>query len=288
MPELPEVEIIKKGLDDKIVGKTVSDIEIKVPKMFQGKKDDVVGAKITSIERRAKMLIINLSNKNSLLIHLKLTGQLVFDYKAGDKSKRVAGGHPSKDWVADLPNQFTHVIFKFSDGSVLYFNDLRKFGYVKVYKTGEIDEQKVLRELGPEPFSKEFSVDYLMRIFAKRPRVKIKQVLMDQTVISGVGNIYSDEALFCARISPLRLAKDVEKTELIKLVSCVREILQKGLKYEGSSENTFVNVEGKQGEMQKHFQVYQQTGKPCPECGTKIERIKIGGRSSHFCSTCQK
>jgi len=288
MPELPEVEIIKKGLEQRIVGKKIADIEVKVTKMFQGKKEDVVGAKVISIERRAKMLVINLSNKNSLLIHLKLTGQLVFDHKAGDKSKRIAGGHPSKDWVADLPNKFTHITFKFSDGSILYFNDLRKFGYIKVYKTNEIDEQKVLKELGPEPMTPQLSPEYLMKIIARRPKIKIKQILMDQTIISGVGNIYSDEALFCARISPLRPAKDIKRTELTKLIACIREVLQKGLKYGGSSENTFVNVEGKQGEMQKHFNVYSKKGEPCSGCKGKIVRTTVGGRGTHYCPTCQK
>lgn len=293
MPELPEVEIIKQGLEEKIVGKTVSELEVMVPKMFQGAKNDVVGAKINSINRRAKMIVINLSNGSSLLIHLKLTGQLVFDPSASSGQAkghpgRVAGGHPSKDWVADLPSKFTHVIFKFTDGSVLHFNDLRKFGYVKVYKTSELESQKVLKELGPDPMTPELNPEYLMKIIARRPKMKIKQILMDQTVIAGVGNIYTDESLFCARISPLRLARDVRRTELEKIIACIRESLKKGLKYGGSSENTFVNVEGKQGEMQKHFNVYGKKGGNCPDCAGKIVRTVIGGRGTHYCPLCQK
>jgi len=288
LPELPEVEIIKRGLEQKIVGKTISNVEVRVSKMLQGAKSDVAGAKIISIERRAKMIVINLSNENSLLIHLKLTGQLIFDRIAGDKSQRVAGGHPSKDWVVDLPGRFTHLIFKFTDGSVLYFNDLRKFGYVKVYKTAELEGQKALKELGPDPFTEKLNPEYLMKVISRRPKIKIKQILMDQTVIAGVGNIYTDESLFCARISPLRLARDVSRTELVKLIVCIRESLKKGLKYGGSSENTFVDVEGKQGKMQKHFNVYGRKGEPCPVCGGKIVRTVVGGRGTHYCPKCQK
>ena len=190
--------------------------------------------------------------------------------------------------MADLPNQFTHVIFKFKDGSVLYFNDLRKFGYVKVYKTEELPELKVLKELGPEPFGDKLTPEYLTKVAARRPRIKIKQLITDQTVVSGVGNIYADESLYCARISPLRLSKDVTRTEFAKIIECIKKIMRKAIEYGGSSENTFVNVEGGQGSMQNHFQVYRQTGKPCPGCGGAIKRVVLGGRGTHFCPVCQK
>ena len=288
MPELPEVEIIKNGLKDKIIGRTIKDVEVRVAKIFQGDAKLVSGAKIKSVERRAKMLIVGLSNGYSLLIHLKMTGQLVFDLKKGDKSKRVAGGHPSDDWVKDLPSKFTHVIFNFTDGSVLYFNDLRKFGYIKVYKTDELKKLKVLEDLGPEPFTADLTADYLLRAMARRPRLKIKQLLMDQTVISGVGNIYADEALFCAGISPLRLCRAVSKSELGKIIECIKKVLTLALKYRGSSENSYVDVEGRKGEMQKHFQVYQQTGKKCPRCAGVVKRTVVGGRGTHYCPGCQK
>lgn len=291
MPELPEVEIIKHGLQERIVGKKIVEVDVRVAKIFQGQKGDIIGAKVAKIERRAKMLIIELSNGKSMLVHLKMTGQLVYQGKGqSEKGKvdEVRGGHPQKGYLGKLPNQFTHVIFKFSDGSVLYFNDLRKFGYIKVYDTKEIDDLKVLKELGPEPFDKGLTPEYLMKICAKRPRVKIKQILMDQTVISGVGNIYADESLFCARVLPLRVAKDIKRSELEKIIGCIKKVLRKGLEYGGSSENTFVNVEGKQGQMQNHFQVYRQTGKPCPVCGGKITRTVVGGRSTHYCPVCQQ
>jgi len=296
MPELPEVEIIKRGLSEKIIGKGIADVDVRVVKMFQGKKEDIVGAKISKIKRRAKMLLIGLSNDKTMLIHLKMTGQLVYrqvkseklKVKSGGQNTEFRGGHPQKGYLGKLPNKFTHVIFTFKDGGVLYFNDLRKFGYIKVYDADEIEDLKVLKELGPEPFTEELTVEYLMRICAKRPRVKIKQILMDQTVISGIGNIYADESLFCAGISPLRLSKDVKRSEFKKIIECVKKVLKKGLKYGGSSENTFVNVGGEQGQMQNHFQVYRQTGKPCPKCGGKIVRIVITGRGTHYCPKCQQ
>lgn len=288
MPELPEVETVKRGLEAKILGREISDIEVRAKKLFQGEQKDVIGTKVETIFRHAKMIEVDLSNGKALLIHLKMTGQLVFDEKAGDKTKRVAGGHPSKDWVADLPNKFTHVIFRFKDGSVLYFNDLRKFGYIKVYDQEDLKKTKELKDLGPDPFTKELNEEYLMRIFSRRPKIKIKQIVMDQTVISGVGNIYADESLFCAGISPLRLVKDIQRSEITKLIECIRKVLKLGLEHGGSSENTYVNIEGKKGQMQNYFKIYRKTGEACPRgCGI-VKRVVVGGRGTHFCPDCQK
>lgn len=287
MPELPEVEIIKRGLEQKVIGRTIAKIDVRAKKLFQGDPASVIGSKIISLERKAKMIVVNLDNDYSLLIHLKMTGQLVFDEKDCDLKTRVAGGHPSKDLRACLPNQFTHVIFKFKDGSILYFNDLRKFGYIKLYKTKEIPKLKVLIELGPDPFKKELSAEYLMSKIVRRPKIKIKQLIMDQTMIAGIGNIYADESLFCARISPLRLAKNVKRTELIKWINCARKVLELSIKHGGSSENTYVDIEGKKGQMQNFFKVYRQTGLPCPVCGGKITRTVVGGRGTHYCPACQ-
>jgi len=287
MPELPEVEIIKRGLEQKVIGRTIADIEVRAKKLFQGEVSLVYGSKVVSLERKAKMIIINLDNNYSLLLHLKMTGQLIFDERPCDLKTRVAGGHPSKDLRACLPNQFTHVIFRFKGGGILFFNDMRKFGYIKLYKTVEIPDLKVIADLGPDPFDKALTPEYLMSKIVRRPKIKIKQLIMDQTVIAGVGNIYADESLFCARISPLRIAKDVKRTELVKWIDCVREVLNFSLTHGGSSENTYVNVECKKGEMQNFFKVYRQTGAPCPVCGSKIIRTVVGGRGTHYCNACQ-
>jgi len=287
MPELPEVEIITRGLRKRIIGRKIESVDIRLKKIFHGLPKIIEGTTIKSVERRAKMIVISFDNNHSLLVHLKMTGQLVFDESKGDKTHRTAGGHPSDDWVADLPNKFTHVIFHFSDGAVLYFNDQRQFGYIKLLPSDDVEKVKSILELGPEPFSDELTPEYLMSIFAKRPRIKIKQMLLDQRIMSGVGNIYADESLFCAEISPLRLAKDVQRTEIMKLIGCVKVSLEKGLKYGGSSENTFVNAEGKKGQMQNHFSVYRRTGEPCQKCKGRIVRVVVGGRGTHYCPACQ-
>lgn len=287
MPELPEVEIIRKGLASQIIGKEIAGIDVNLKKSLQGPSESLIGRKIISIDRRAKMLIFNLSDGISLLVHLKLTGQLVFDKKAGDKDGRVAGGHPSADWVGDLPSKFTHVVFNFSDGSVLYFNDLRQFGYIKIYQTEELKSLKVLNDLGYEPFDKEATPEYLMKIISRRPKAKIKQLILDQSVLAGVGNIYADEGLFCAGISPLRTAKELSRTELEQLISCIRKVMDKSFEFGGSSENTFVNAFGEKGEMQNHFNIYRKAGKICP-CGGKVKRTVVGGRGTYYCPSCQK
>lgn len=288
MPELPEVEIIKRGLEERIIGLEISDVEIRLPKIFHGDKNDIVGSKITKISRHAKMIEIDLSNGKALLIHLKMTGQLIFDRLQNDKTGRIAGGHPSVDWVAQLPNKFTHVIFRFCGGAVLYFNDLRRFGYIKVFNLDKIIDAKEIKDLGPDPFTKDLNEEYLMRIINRRGKIKIKQILMDQTVISGIGNIYADESLFCARISPLRPAGAVSRSELTKLIECIRKILTKSLENGGSSENTFVDVDGGRGQMQNHFKVYRQTGRICPRGCGKVIRCVVGGRGTHYCPVCQK
>ncbi len=288
MPELPEVEIVKRGLESKILGREIVEVEIRAKKLFSGEVSDVVGSKAKSISRHAKMIEVDLSNGKALLIHLKMTGQLIFDKKPGDKCERMAGGHPSNDWVADLPNKFTHVIFKFKDGSVLYFNDLRKFGYIKVFDQDKIKDTRELKGLGPDPFTKELTEEYLMSVISRRPKSKIKQILMDQTNIAGIGNIYADESLFCAGISPLRLAKDVKRVELTKLIDCIRKVLKMGLEYGGSSENTFVDIDGKTGQMQNHFKIYRKTGNQCPGGCGKVKRVVVGGRGTHYCPICQR
>lgn len=212
MPELPEVETIRKGLQKAIVGKTIAGVEIRVAKLFHGDKNEIIGKKIKDVDRRAKQIIIDVEGDNDLLIHLKMTGQLIFD----DGKNRVAGGHPSADWIADLPNSTTHIIFDFSDGSKLFFNDMRRFGWIKIFNSQEL-KGKLSDELGVEPFDKEFTVEKISAIIKSKPRWNIKKVLTDQTLISGIGNIYADEALYWAEILPTRLAKDISDDEIPKL-----------------------------------------------------------------------
>ena len=314
MPELPEVETIRIGLDQVILNKRIADFDGRDSKVVQFEKKSVLGAKIEKIERRAKMLVMELDNGKAILIHLKMTGQLIWEKSPGDKDfqlrkgrstrpegsplgltaeirqpSRISGGHPSPDWVAKLPNAYTRAVLHFDDGSVLFFNDLRRFGYMKLYDKKNIGEIKELAKLGPEPFSKEFTAEYLMRRAAKIPNRKIKQFITDQEIISGVGNIYVDEALFYAKISPLRPVKEIKLSEWKKISDSIIKALELGLKYGGSSEDTYVNAFGNQGEMSNHTKVYRHTGADCPDnCGGTIKRITVGGRGTHYCPACQK
>lgn len=297
MPELPEVETIRKGLQKAIVGKTIANVEVKVPKLFGGDTKDIIGKKVKYIRRRAKQIIIDLEGDEDLLIHLKMTGQLIFhgkDFDVSDlpKSSKLktnnytAGGHPSADWTAKLPNSTTHIIFDFSDDSKLFFNDLRKFGWIKVYNSKEL-KNKLTEELGVEPFDKEFTIEKLSEIIRSKLGWNIKKVLTDQTLISGIGNIYADEALFWAHIRPERKAGDITGKEILELHKSIIKALEIGLKYGGSSENTYVQIDGSRGKAQEHFQVYSREGKSC-SCGGKVKKIRLNGRGTHFCSTCQK
>jgi formamidopyrimidine-DNA glycosylase len=286
MPELPEVEIIRKGLEGSIVGKIIKGFEVNPPKTFSGKKSDLVGRKILSVKRRGKIIILSLSDAAKAIIHLKMTGQLIFDPSKQENiglKKRIAGGHPSRDWTAELPNKYTHAIFFFDDKSTLYFNDLRKFGYIKYYKKGTIPE---IEGMGVDALDKRFSADYLLEK-SQGKSIEIKKFIMDQRIVAGIGNIYSDEALFCAGILPSRRVNKISLEGFRGLVECIKKVLREGMKHGGSSYRNFVDSSGKMGKMQDYFNVYGRAGKSCPGCGKKIVKTKIGGRSSCFCPVCQ-
>lgn len=284
MPELPEVETIRLGLSKLIVGKTIKDIVIENPKSFIGEKESVVGSEIKDITRRAKVIVVKLSNDLNLMFHLKLTGQLI----VVDHNERFAGGHPSHDWHAKMPNSNTRLTFDFGDNTKLYFNDMRKFGWCKVLNNAEI-QAIFKKDYGYEPLDKEFTVEYLLSKAKRIPNRNAKQFLMDQTIAAGMGNIYTDEALFEARVSPLRKIKDITMPEWQKLIDSMKLVLNKGLKYGGTTDSDYVNADGKKGGMQDYLNVYHKTGSPCAGgCDGVVERIVVGGRGTHFCPKCQK
>lgn len=298
MPELPEVETIKLGLQNKIIGKQITDIEILVPKIFIGDQKEIIGKTVIGIWRRAKILGIDLSSNTRgpvssqprssspalvLLFHLKLTGQLVF--VKDDKNQTF--GHPIPFAGTMLPAKSTAVIFSFNDGSKLFYNDIRKFGWIKIINHKSLIVNRLFEKLGPEPLEKEFTNEIFAEIL-KKYKKPIKIVLMDQEAIAGVGNIYAAEALFIAKIDPRRPANGLEDTEADKLYKSLLKVLKMGIKYQGSSENAYVNVDGEKGSMQEHVNVYGKTGEYCPnKCGGKIKRIVIGGRGTYLCPSCQ-
>ncbi|MBI2038480.1 MAG: DNA-formamidopyrimidine glycosylase [Candidatus Nealsonbacteria bacterium] len=240
MPELPEVETIRRQLAKQIIGKKIK------------------GRIITGVRRRAKILILDFNDGTSFIFHLKLTGQLIF------------GGKPSSH---------TRKIFNFDDGSRLIFNDARKFGWWKKVR----DTKKIEKAFGPEALEINFKT--FQSLLAKRPNAKIKSLLMDQKFIAGIGNIYSDEILFASRINPLRCAKTLSKGDARKIFQNIQKILKAAIRQGGSSVKDYLDVYGQKGNYAKYHKIYQK--QKCLVCGGKIKRIKIGGRSAHFCPKCQ-
>ena len=288
MPELPEVETIRAGLAKLLPGRVVRDVWYDWDKSFPNAPSDVarflVGAKIEKVRRRAKVLIIELSGGWALIIHLKMTGQLVFV----GKNQRFGAGHPNDDMLAELPVKSTHVVLDFTDGSKLFFNDQRKFGWVRLMPALEIPEIDFFKKVGPEPLDDDFTVDKFIERLARRKNSNIKAALLDQSVVAGIGNIYADESLWSAKIHPSTLVKDVPKTKLVLLYSAVREILNLSIAKGGSTDRNYVDAEGKKGSYLAFANVFRRTGEPCPRCGTPIEKLRVAGRGTHICPHCQK
>lgn len=282
MPELPEVETIRQGIIAKLKGKTIKAIDVKVPKLFIGDVRDIIGAKIIDAQRVAKVLEIVLDNDFSIVIHLKMTGQLVYRDKVSEKT--FVGGHSQKIYMQEPPHAFTHIIYTFLDGSHLYFNDFRRFGWNRVVKSKEIINLLGPDKFGPEPGNKEFTADYLKKIFSRSGKA-IKLVLMDQQKIGGIGNIYANDALYWAGILPTRTAKSLSDAEISKLKDAIEKVIKLGLEYGGSSENTYVNIEGKKGRYMEVTAVYQKKLDPKKH---SVKRIALGGRGTFYCEICQK
>lgn len=281
MPELPEVETIRQGIIQKLKGKEIKEIEIRAPKLFIGNPKDLIRAKIVDARRVAKILEIVLDNNYSILIHLKLTGQLVYVPK--DREIRSIGGHFQRAYNQPLPHAHTHIIYTFSDKSHLYFNDLRKFGWNQVLKSNKVEEILGSDKFGPEPGSKDFTNQYLKNIFLKSAK-PIKLVLMDQAKIGGIGNIYANDSLYWAGILPTRPAKTLSEKEISKLKSAIEKVIETGLKTGGSSENTYVDIEGKKGKYMGVASVYSQKQDPK---GHPVKKIQLGGRGTFLCPICQ-
>ncbi|NCO15136.1 MAG: DNA-formamidopyrimidine glycosylase [Parcubacteria group bacterium] len=278
MPELPEVETIRSQLEKLIVGKKITKVDVGLPRMVKLSLDKfrkiVVGAKIESIGRRAKILIFGLSNGWSMLIHLKLSGRLIFRKKG--------------EILKDEDAKWNHLIYYFQDGSRLFHNDLRQFGYVKLIETDKLADFFKKEKLGPEPLKKYFTFEDFSAILKRKPKAKIKQFLMDQQNISGIGNIYSDEILFFAGVHPLRKISELKPKETKKTFQGIKKILTEALKLQGSSVDLYLNALGKEGEYVPRLKVYGREGEKCKKCGGAIQRLKIGGRSAHYCPSCQK
>lgn len=287
MPELPEVETVRRGLSKLIVGKTIASTQHDTDKSFPNADADVqnfmVGADITAIHRRAKVLLIELSTGYSLMIHLKMTGQLVYV----DADMRFGAGHPNDSLVNALPDRSTRVTIVFSDTSVLYFNDQRKFGWVKLLPTIEIPNIDFMQKVGPEPLEADFTPEAFAKRFARRKKTSIKAAILDQSVVAGVGNIYADESLWGAKLHPSRLVGSISSADFKALYTELRAVMNLAIEKGGSSNQNYVNAEGKKGSYMDFARVFRRDGQACPRCHTTIEKLRVAGRGTHVCPVCQ-
>lgn len=272
MPELPEVETIRRQLNSKIKGRKIKKVEVALQRMINVPAAEfekkITGATVKDIRRRAKILVIDLSNGWSIVIHLKMTGQLIYGKKEGT-------GKP-------------HIIYTLADGHELKHYDFRLFGYAKLIKTEETEKAFAREKIGPEILDKKFTLEIFSGLLAEKPKAKIKPLLMDQTFIAGVGNIYAQEACFCARILPERKVATLTVGEIEKLYHCLKKILATAIMRHGSSVDSYVDAGGDKGSYVPLLKVYGRGGKPCLGCRGKVQTIKLAGRGTSFCPSCQK
>jgi len=290
MPELPEVETTVRGLRKKVLNRTFLDLWtdvpkiIKKPKSFKEFKKTIKNKKIIKVWRRAKNIIIDLSQGYSLLIHQKLTGHLLFGKWEFKNKKWIP---VAKGPLNDPFNRFIHLIFFLDNKKMLALSDLRKFAKIELWNTKELLNSSEFKKIGPEPLEKSFSFKKFKERL-KNKKGRIKQILMNQEVIAGIGNIYSDEALWKAKIYPLKKVSELKEKELKMLYRTIKDVLKKGIKLGGESISDYRNIEGRKGNFERERSVYRREGKKCPRCSAKIKKIKIGNRSSYFCPKCQK
>lgn len=289
MPELPEVETVKRGLQGLLVGHVIKAVSFDTAKGFPNTKDDIeaflIGARVVAVERRAKVLLIELSSKYTLVTHLKMTGQLV--YRADNDNVRFGAGHPNESLIGELPDRSTRVTLTL-DGAMLYFNDQRKFGWMRLMPTAEVPNIDFMKRVGPEPLSSEFTPDVMYERLQRRKNTNIKAALLDQTVLAGVGNIYADESLWGAQIHPETKVGNLTKQQVATLHAELQSVLQLAIEKGGSTDKNYVNAEGKRGSYMSFARVFRREGKACPRCHDTILKTKVAGRGTHTCPTCQK
>ncbi len=291
MPELPEVETIVRELKKEVLNRTFLDVwtdnenMIKKPKEFNLFKKQIKGKTIKQVERRAKNILFYLSSNKILLVHQKMTGHFLIGKWKKEKNRWVS---IIKGPIAEDPmNSFLHLIFWLDNGKMLALTDLRKFAKAELWDEKEFKESDYLKSLGPEPLDKSFDYNKFKEVI-ERKKGKIKQVLLDQTVIAGIGNIYSDEILFVAKVMPTRSVQDLLEKEKKNIYLGIKKILPLAVKLQGESFSDFRRINGEKGFYDKARKVYRKEGEECPVCGEKIQRMKVGGRSAHFCPKCQR
>ena len=326
MPELPEVEVICRGLRQALVGQTISSVDVLVARSFPAYNEQAVGllpgCRVTGVKRRGKLAILELKDPSGqdwcLLVHLRMTGQLIYranlaassgpaegpadapaDAPEQPSAGGFAGGYPSQSLVGELPDKSTRVVIGFEDQSRLFFNDQRKFGYFKLILASGLEHEEFVSKLGPEPLDPGFDWRLLRSRLQPAGRQKpgqgqraseasIKAKLLDQQVIAGVGNIYADESLFAARLDPRRPASSLTVPELKRLAEALCERLQRSIDDGGSTARNYVDALGLRGEfLDLHAQVYGRGGQSCPRCGQTLQKTRVAGRGTVYCPKCQ-
>ncbi len=298
MPELPEVETIRRDLSAAIIERRIAAIKLLSPKTAKNEAaffvNFLVGRKFDEINRFGKLLALRLKKKseevenNFLLVHLKMTGQLILEASG----KKLAGGHSLSDTSfaaavgGELPNKHTRAIIEFSSNHKLYFNDLRKFGYLKIVNQDELDKIVAIG-YGPEPLTSSFTVKHLELILKKR-QTNIKAVLLNQKLIAGLGNIYVDESLFMSGIRPERVAASLRLPEIKNLYQAINKVIKLAIVNRGTTFSNYVDSAGKKGNFSRLLKVYGRGGQPCLKCHEMIIKCKLAGRGTHFCANCQK
>lgn len=286
MPELPEVETIKRGLVELIIGKKIKTIAVlDSPKSLRASKNDldafVINHKIFNINRRGKALIIALDSDYAFLVHLRMTGQLVYR----EKDFNFGAGHPNDSLIGNLPDKTTRIIIEFTDDSKLFFNDQRKFGYFKLMPKDEVENDSFIKKLGPEPLgvNKSITEQFIKRI-RKRNNSAVKAAILDQSVIAGIGNIYADEALFLAKVHPASKVKDLTDDELALILESATKVMKLSIKLGGSTDKNYIDAKGNRGTYLNFANVFRREGKPCKNHpDVLIEKIRIAGRGTHIC-----
>lgn len=281
MPELPEVQSITDQLNKFLKGHKIEKIEIRSKNIFEGDEKLLINKKFLSAQRFGKVIVCNFSDNVSFVAHVKLTGQFIY------KGVNLKNNLPLSKKVADgLGGRHTHVIFSLDKNSFLYYNDHRKFGWIKIIDSDKVLEFDFIKKLGPEPFGKLDLKTFEKIVTSSKKNIKV--LIMDQTKIGGIGNIYANDALFLAKINPTRSANTLATTEIKKLFDAILKVLQKGIDAGGASELSFVRPDGTEGTYQNHTLVYGKANKSCLVCNSKIKKISIGARGTFYCENCQK
>jgi formamidopyrimidine-DNA glycosylase len=308
MPELPEVQTTVNGLKNTVIGLHIIDVwsdynsayfegssNIKDPKYFSYFKKEITGQKIVDVNRRAKNILIHLENRQIILVHMKMTGHLLFGEYKFDRT--IFEKDKTKPWIPIKPeslkdpfNRHIHFVLTFSNSKRLALSDSRKFAKVTLIDEKTMYESEHLKDIGPEPLSKDFTFERFKTRISLRPNGKIKQVVTDQKIIAGIGNIYADESLWRASIHPLEQVHNISLVKLKKLFKAIKQTLSKGIDFGGDSMSDYRNIHGEKGRFQEQHYAYQKTGTKCTKrgCGGTIVRIVIGTRSAHFCNKHQK